>query len=109
MAKAHKFKDGLTVVKLTTQKIPEFREVKGKDWVSYGRDNLYPDYLISLFERSSTNNAIITGKVNYVLGEGWRGNKKGLSIESEAKINDFINNINEGNLKRAIRKGSFRF
>jgi len=87
--------NGLVVIKLTNQKIPSFTEIKGKDYISFGDRNLYPDYIISLFERSATNNAIITGKVNYVIGDGWKGLKKGLSREAEARLNDFVLNINE--------------
>lgn len=91
MAQEHK---GIMVVKFGTQKVPEFCEVKGKDWVSFGKDNLYPDYLIKLFSRSATHNAIVTGKVNYITGEGWTYKDKGLSIDSKALIQDFVNNIN---------------
>jgi hypothetical protein len=41
-----------------------------KDWIKYGKDNDYPDYLITLAERSSTHRAIVTGKVDLILGKG---------------------------------------
>lgn len=86
--------NNLLVVKFDTIKVPEFREVKGKDWVYFGEDNLYPDYLISLYERSATNGAIINGKVQYILGEGITYDNNGVSLVNKAKIQDFLLNIN---------------
>lgn len=87
--------NGLMVINLENQKIPEFKQVRGKDWVYWGESNDYPDYLIDLFMRSSTHNAIVTGKVNYILGNGWTANKSGLTITEQAKLNDFLKHINK--------------
>lgn len=57
-------------IKFENHKIPEFKEVKGKDWVYFGEDNLYPDYLIELYLRSAKHNAIINAKINYIYGGG---------------------------------------
>ena len=81
-------------VKFENQKVPEFKQVRGKDWIYWGETNEYPDYLIDLFMRSSTNNAIITGKVNYILGNGWKVNKAGMTMTNTAIANDFISSIN---------------
>jgi len=86
--------NGLMFVKFENQKVPEFKQVRGKDWIYWGETNDYPDYLIDLFMRSSTNNAIITGKVNYILGNGWKVNKAGMTMTNTAIANDFINSIN---------------
>lgn len=90
---AHK-EHGLMFVKFENQKVPEFKQVRGKDWIYWGETNEYPDYLIDLFMRSSTNNAIITGKVNYILGNGWKVNKAGMTMTNTAIANDFISSIN---------------
>lgn len=90
---AHK-EHGLMFVKFENQKVPEFKQVRGKDWIYWGETNEYPDYLIDLFMRSSTNNAIITGKVNYILGNGWKVNKAGMTMVNTAIANDFISSIN---------------
>ena len=81
-------------VKFENQKVPEFKQVRSKDWIYWGENNEYPDYLIDLFMRSSTNNAIITGKVNYILGNGWKVNKAGMTMTNTAIANDFISSIN---------------
>jgi DNA-binding Lrp family transcriptional regulator len=51
-------------------KVPEFKEVKSKDWIYFGEDNLFPYQLLYLFDKSSNHNAIINGKVTYILGKG---------------------------------------
>lgn len=60
----------IIVLKFEDSKIPEFKEVKGKEWIFYGDDNLYPEYLTKLFNKSAKHNAIINGKVTYIVGEG---------------------------------------
>ena len=51
-------------------KTPEFTQEKNKKYVNYGSDNLYPLYLVDLFNRSAKHNAILTGKQTYVYGSG---------------------------------------
>lgn len=60
----------ISLVSFENHKLPEFREVKNKDWVYYGEDNLYPDYLIQLFTRNAFHNSIITGKSSFIFGKG---------------------------------------
>lgn len=80
----------ISVVAFENHKMPDFKEVRNKDWVYYGEDNLYPDYLIELFTRNAFNNAIITGKSNFIYG-------KGLSLKDkkeDAKADAFISIAN---------------
>jgi len=51
--------------------LPIYKEVKGKDWVYYGEKNDYPNYLLRLYNNSAKHNAIVTGKVDYICGNGW--------------------------------------
>lgn len=51
--------------------LPVYKEVKGKDYVYYGEKNDYPNYLLRIYNNSAKNNAIITGKVDYICGNGW--------------------------------------
>lgn len=64
--------ENIVVVKLENHKVPEIKEVRGKDWVLFGEQNDYPDWLLNLFNRSAIHNAIITGKVNYIVGKGFK-------------------------------------
>src|ERR1700743_2917970 len=59
------------VIKFADSKIPVFKEVRGKDYIRYGEDNMYPEYLTYLFDKSGKHNAIVTGKANYIYGEGY--------------------------------------
>jgi DNA-binding Lrp family transcriptional regulator len=52
-------------------KVPIFDERNGQDFISYGIDNDYPYYLLNLYRRSAKHNAIINGKVGFILGKGW--------------------------------------
>jgi hypothetical protein len=61
----------LLVIKLDNAKMPEFKEVKNKDYILYGDNNLYPQYLLELFTRCSKHNAIVTGKAQMIKGRGW--------------------------------------
>lgn len=48
---------------------PVQKERSGKRYIPYGVDNLYPQYLLTLYETCSTLQAIIDGNVNYVMGD----------------------------------------
>jgi len=63
--------DNVIILKFDDSKIPEFKEVRGKQFISFGEDNDYPNYLIKLFNKSAKHNAIINGKVTYIFGEGF--------------------------------------
>jgi hypothetical protein len=49
---------------------PEVKEVSGKNWIEYGSDNNYFQYLIDRYNGSPTNNAIINGVIDMIFGKG---------------------------------------
>jgi len=49
---------------------PEVIEQKNRDWVDYGADNNYYQYLIDRFQGSPTNNAIINAVSDLIYGKG---------------------------------------
>ena len=49
---------------------PEVKEVSGKQWIEYGSDNNYFQYLIDRYNGSPTNNAIINGVIDMIYGKG---------------------------------------
>lgn len=59
------------VLKFADSKIPTFKESRNKDYIKYGDDNKYPDYLTYLFNKSAKHGAIIGGKAFYIFGEGY--------------------------------------
>ena len=66
----NKKEGGLHVINLSTYNRPEISEDKRKEWVAYGSDNNYYQYLIDLFTNSATNNAIIGGVSSMIYGKG---------------------------------------
>lgn len=51
--------------------MPKFIERANTDWVLYGEDNLYPNKLIDLANKSALHNAINMSKINNVVGNGF--------------------------------------
>jgi hypothetical protein len=50
---------------------PEFRESRNGLWIDYGKDNLYPQYLLDVYQyRSNKHKAIISKKVMMASGNG---------------------------------------
>ena len=58
------------VVSLSTYTSPKVSEIRGKDYVSYGADNNYYQYLIDRYNGSPTNNAIVNGISEMIFGKG---------------------------------------
>jgi len=50
--------------------LPTFKEVRGKDWIAYGSDNLWPQKMIELYQSSAMHNTAIQAKKDGVCGEG---------------------------------------
>tara|TARA_R110000796_G_scaffold1218_4_gene4843 strand:+ start:3372 stop:5393 length:2022 start_codon:yes stop_codon:yes gene_type:complete len=66
-------------VNLSTYTSPEIKEVNGEDWIEYGADNNYFQYLIDRYNGSPTNNAAINGISQAIYGKGLNatdGNRK---------------------------------
>ena len=80
--------DNLVILTFAEAKQPEYREKKGVGYIEFGEKNDYPNYLLSLYNKSAKHNAIVKGKVNYITGNGWA------TKEEDAKAEEFINNPN---------------
>jgi len=80
--------DNLVILSFAEAKQPEYREKKGVGYIEFGDRNDYPNYLLSLFNKSAKHNAIVKGKVNYIIGNGWA------TKEQDARAEEFINKIN---------------
>mgnify|MGYP006899566505 CR=1 FL=1 len=59
-----------TVVNLSKYTSPEIIESRNKEWIEYGSDNNYFQYLIDRYIGSTTNNSIINGIANQIYGKG---------------------------------------
>lgn len=51
--------------------LPIIKENRVYEWVDYGEDNLYPEYLKDMYNTSPTHNAIVKTKAQMVVGEGY--------------------------------------
>ena len=60
----------LEFIQLQSYTAPSIIEQKNKDWVQYGDDNNYYQYLIDLYHGSPTNNACIKGIADQIYGLG---------------------------------------
>lgn len=83
MARNQATKSNIHVVSLSTYNKPKVVEDKRKDWVAYGEDNNYYQYLIDLFTGSTTQNAIINGISNLIYGKGLD------ALDSSTKTNEY--------------------
>jgi hypothetical protein len=86
MARNNKIKantDSIHVVSLSSYNRPKVVEEKKKDWVAYGSDNNYYQYLIDLYTNSTTSNAIINGVSNMIYGKGLD------ALDSSTKTNEY--------------------
>ena len=52
----------------------------GKDFIYYGADNLYPEYLFGLFNDVTTLKTIISGSADFVAGDDVFGNVPGFEV-----------------------------
>jgi len=57
-------------LQLNSYTSPKIVENKQEDWVEYGADNNYYQYLIDLYHGSPTNNAAVKGIADLIFGEG---------------------------------------
>jgi hypothetical protein len=91
------FKNNTIVVKFDNNKVPEFKEPKSSNklkFVKYGDQNDYPEFLVTLFNRSAKHNAISTSKQLYIKGQGVTFSQDGMQGDDVAKLQAFIDNPN---------------
>lgn len=84
----NKTENNLLVIQLSQVEIPKIVENTRNEWINFGIDNNYPQYLIDLFQHSSLHSAICKSKVNDICGSG-------VSYDGEdEKTNKFISQAN---------------
>jgi len=81
LPKAEKGK--IHIVNMSSYTRPEIVEQYNRDWVEYGEDNNYFDYLIDRYNGSATNNAAINGIAEMIYGKGLE------AVEEDAKGKDY--------------------
>tara|TARA_R110001599_G_scaffold148890_1_gene332634 strand:- start:3 stop:1961 length:1959 start_codon:yes stop_codon:yes gene_type:complete len=55
-------------LQLSTYTTPEVKEVSNQEWIQYGADNNYFQFLIDRYNGSATNNALINGISQMIVG-----------------------------------------
>lgn len=76
-------------------KIPSFKKKRGQNYVPFGDENNYPDYLIYLLNKSPKHNAIVHSKATYIYGGG-------LMAENESIPAKWFINQNSKLIKKLI-------
>tara|TARA_R100001480_G_scaffold35846_1_gene48283 strand:- start:221 stop:2029 length:1809 start_codon:yes stop_codon:yes gene_type:complete len=75
------------ILNLSAYEVPQIVEDKRRDWVLYGKNNDYFEFLINNYKNSTTNNAIINNICRLVYG-------KGLSaLDASKKPNEYAQSI----------------
>jgi hypothetical protein len=73
----------ISIVNLSAYTSPVIQENKKGDYIEYGSDNNYFQYLIDRYLHSATNGAIITGIANMIYGKGLD------ALDSNKKPNEY--------------------
>ena len=76
----------LRIVNLSTYTSPEIVEHSNKDWIAYGKENNYFQYLIDRYNGSPTNNAIINAISEMIYGRGLDALNSNRKPEQYAKM-----------------------
>jgi len=87
-----KNKSDLSIVNLSTYTSPVVKEVRGKNFIEYGEDNNYFQYLIDRYNGSPTNNAIINGVSEMIYGKGLDATNSNKKPEEYAQMKSLFNN-----------------
>ena len=92
----------LNLVKLSHYNIPHLVERPNQDWVSFGEDNLYPNYLLELFLGSAINGALIKSIGAMIYGEGLastNADESESNKESYLRLTELLHNSGDDVLK----------
>lgn len=78
-------KTDLSLIPVANVTATRFSEklLKGKDYVLYGSDNKFPDYLWAQYTQCPTHQSVIDGKVDYILGNGFTDSDKVVNRKGE--------------------------
>jgi hypothetical protein len=76
----------ISFVNLSTYTSPEIIETSNKEWVEFGADNNYFQYLIDRYNGSATNNAVINGISQMIFGRGLDATNSARKPEAYAQM-----------------------
>lgn len=84
--------NNLHILNLSGYNRPEIKENKNKEWVNYGADNDYYQYIIDRYTGSATNNAVINGVVNMIYGKGLDATNSSKKPDEYAQMKSIFSN-----------------
>ena len=93
-------KHEFNVFGLPTHELPLFQEKTGRDWVDYGFDNLYGDYLRDLYLGSSIQAAVVNGVSEMIYGEGLESTDREEKPDQWLKTQKLFENSDEDILRQ---------
>ena len=76
----------ISFVNLSTYTSPEIVESKNKEWIEFGSDNNYFQFLIDRYNGSATNNAAINGISQMIYGKGLDATDSSRKPEAYARM-----------------------
>ena len=92
----------LNLVKLSHYNIPHLVENPNQDWISFGEDNLYPNYILDLFLGSAINGALVKSIGAMIYGEGLAATNADENTdtkESYLRLTELLHNSDDDVLK----------
>ena len=78
------------IVNLSNYNSPEIKENTRHNWVEYGEDNNYYQYIIDCYTGSPTNNASINGIIQMIYGEGLDATDSSRKTEQYAEMKKLL-------------------
>jgi hypothetical protein len=82
--------DKIFVLNFHDVKLPTFGDSRGTaEYIPYGNDNMFGDYLLHLFSKSAKHGSIISGKADYIFGKGFDNGDFKVNVLSES-LNDVL-------------------
>ena len=82
----------IKIVQLNSYTTPQILEIKNKNYVSYGQDNNYFQYLIDRYNGSPTNNAAVNGISQMIYGQGLDATNSSKKPDEYAKMKSLFHN-----------------
>ena len=86
-------KDNLKVINLAQHERPEIIEDKRKEWVTWGNENSYFEYLMDRYKNSATNNSIINSIVRLMYGKGLGAKDANRKTEEYAQMMSIFSKV----------------
>ena len=91
--------DNLHVINFQKSNIPvayESKETADTKFVNYGYDNLYPNFILSLYNDSPIHASIINSKCTYIIGDGLKtdnGTDVDFSVNASDNIKELVDKL----------------